>query len=318
VVLDDGDDAILDPVFARQQLRDATMLGGASVKAMAAAAYDAVEGAVDGWEGPFSLHALTGAEPDPGVGSRVELVGRELLALIAARRRRASRRYVPPENVPGPSETGRLLVQLLALDRERLAVSAAAPRPLPLGGVDVAPWPAGDAPVALDRGPPSRAYQKLQEAFAWMNAGPGRGDRCVDLGAAPGGWTAIALARGARVTAVDRAPVAPALARDPKLAMVIGNGFTFTPPAAVDWLLCDVIAEPQRSIALITRWLDESLARNLVVTVKFKGETEYGRLAALPALFGRHQLAFARVKQLAHNKNEVTVMVRAVGANKRP
>jgi len=78
----------------------------------------------------------------------------------------------------------------------------------------------------------------------------------------------------------------------------------------VDWLLCDVIAEPQRSIALVSRWLEEGLARNLVVTVKFKGETEFGQLAGLPALFARLQPTFARIKQLAHNKNEVTVMVR--------
>jgi len=39
-------------------------------------------------------------------------------------------------------------------------------------------------------------------------------------------------------------------------------------------------------------------------------ETEYGQLAALPELFARLQPTFARIKQLAHNKNEVTVMVR--------
>jgi 23S rRNA (cytidine2498-2'-O)-methyltransferase len=317
VVADEGDDdAVLDPVFARQQLPGVKELPGGSVKALAEAAYAVVEGAVDAWPGPFSLHALTGAQAEPGVGSRVELVGRELLALLADRRRRASRRYVAPETAPGPSETTRLLVQLLALDRDRLFVSVAAPRPLPLGGVDIAPWPAGDVPIALDSGPPSRAYQKLEEAFAWLAAAPAAGDRCVDLGAAPGGWTATALRRGARVTAVDRAALAPPLGRDRRVNMVIGNAFTFTPPAPVDWLLCDVIAEPQRSIGLITRWLDEALARNLVVTVKFKGETEYGRLAALPALFARHPPAFARIKQLAHNKNEVTVMVRGIGANK--
>ncbi len=311
VVADDGDDdALLDPVFARQQLPAAAAVEGASVSALAEAAYTAIEAAIDGWSGPFSLHALTGAEPEPGLGSRVALIGRALLALIAARRRRAFRRYVAPEAAPGPSETARLLVQLLGLARDRLLVSAAAPRALPTGGVDLAPWPGGDAPIALDRAPPSRAYQKLEEAFAWMASAPTARDRCVDLGAAPGGWTATALARGAQVTAVDRAPIAPALLRDRRVTMVVGNAFAFTPPAPVDWLLCDVIAEPQRNLAIIERWLDERLARNLVVTVKFKGETDYGRLAALPALFARLEPAFARVKQLAHNKNEVTVMVR--------
>ena len=47
-----------------------------------------------------------------------------------------------------------------------------------------------------------------------------------------------------------------------------------------------------------------------MVTVKFKGRAGYGLLADLPALFARVGPAFARVKQLRHNKNEVTVMVR--------
>jgi 23S rRNA (cytidine2498-2'-O)-methyltransferase len=314
VVQDDGDDdALLDPVFARQQLRGCVAVRGSSVRALAEAAYPVVEGPIDAWPGPFSLHALTGADPPPGIGSRVDLIGRELLGLLAERRRRASRRYVAPEMAPGPSKTDRLLVQLLAVERDRVFVSASAPRPLPAGGTDLAPWPGGDAPVADDRGPPSRAYQKLLEAFAWMEAAPTAGERCVDLGASPGGWTAVALGRKARVTAVDRAPLAEPLRRDPRLTMELGNAFTYTPPAPVDWLLCDVIAEPQRSIALISRWLEEGLARNLVVTVKFKGETEYGRLSALPELFARVVPAFARVKQLAHNKNEVTAMVRRSG-----
>jgi len=112
------------------------------------------------------------------------------------------------------------------------------------------------------------------------------------------------------VLAVDRAPVAPELIRDPRVTMIIGNAFTYTPPAPVDWLLCDVVCEPPRSLALVETWLTRGLCRNLVVTVKFKGRAGYGVLDALPPLFARLGPAFARVKQLVHNKNEVTVMVR--------
>jgi 23S rRNA (cytidine2498-2'-O)-methyltransferase len=163
--------------------------------------------------------------------------------------------------------------------------------------------------VAIDRSPPSRAYQKLEEAFAWMGAAPRAGETCVDLGASPGGWTATVAKHGARVVAVDRAPLAPALARHPLVTTVIGNAFTYVPGAPVDWLVCDVVCEPPRSLALCEAWLSGSLCRNLVVTVKFKGRAGYGVLADLAALFDRLRPAFARVKQLAHNKNEVTVMV---------
>jgi 23S rRNA C2498 (ribose-2'-O)-methylase RlmM len=71
-----------------------------------------------------------------------------------------------------------------------------------------------------------------------------------------------------------------------------------------------VICEPARSIGLIGTWLSRGLARNLVVTVKFKGQAGYGVLAELPPMLAEAAPAFARIKQLAHNKNEVTVMIR--------
>jgi FtsJ-like methyltransferase len=299
-----------DPVFARQSLPHATAIEGASVRALAEGIFAAVDGAIDAWPGPIALHALAHAEPPPGLGSRAALVARELLAILGDRRRRALRRLRPAGDPGTAFDEQVLLLQLLALARDRFLVSAAAPRRLPTGGWDLARWPGGDAPVTPDREPPSRAYQKLEEALAWMEVAPRAGELCVDLGAAPGGWTATALKRGARVIAIDRAPVAPALARHPRLTMIVGNAFTYAPPAPVDWLLCDVVCEPQRSLALISGWLAGKLCRNLVVTVKFKGRDGYGVLEALPPLFARLRPAFARVKQLAHNKNEVTVMVR--------
>jgi 23S rRNA (cytidine2498-2'-O)-methyltransferase len=310
VVTANGGDPDRDPVFARQVLPEATAVSAPSVRALAEACFAAVEGAVDRGPGPFSLHAFAAADPPPGLASRAALVGRETLALFAARRRRAWRRYLPPDRPPSAADTGRSLVQLLALDRARWLVSAAAPRRLPNGAVDLAPWPGGAAPVTVDRAPPSRAYQKLEEAFAWMATAPRSGERVVDLGAAPGGWTATALKRGARVVAVDRAPLAGPLARHERVAMVIGNAFTYLPAAPVDWMVSDVVAEPHRSLDLAATWLERGLCRNLVVTVKFKGQAGYGILADLPARLARFAPAFARTKQLAHNKNEVTVMVR--------
>jgi FtsJ-like methyltransferase len=300
----------LDPIFARQALPEARLVEGASVRALAETIFAAVETAVDRSTGPFMVHALAHAEPPPGLASRATLIGRELLALLATRRRRAFRRQRAIDDAADAFDERWLLVQLVALGRDRFVVSVAAPRPLPAGGLDLARWPGGDAPVAIDRAPPSRAYQKLEEAFAWMGTAPRTGQTCIDLGAAPGGWTATLVKRGARVVAVDRAPLAPALARHPNVASVIGNAFSYLPAAPVDWLVCDVVCEPPRSLALCEAWLGGGLCQNLVVTVKFKGRTGYGVLADLPALFARVRPAFARVKQLAHNKNEVTVMVR--------
>jgi hypothetical protein len=331
--------ATIDPVFARQTLPAARELTGASVGALAEAAYAAVEGAIDRWPGPFTLHALapprppdddapelpaarlthtrarrkaapaprTAAPAEAVLERRAALVAEALLAKLDERRKRARRRYV---EAPGAFDETLLLVQLLALGRERFAISAAAPRALPRGGTDLAPWPGGAPPVADDRAPPSRAYKKLEEAFAWMGAAPRAGETCVDLGAAPGSWTMVAARRGARVVALDRAPLAPAVARLPGVSTVVGNAFTWAPPARVDWMLSDVVCEPERAIALIGAWLAGDRCAALVVTVKFKGKLNYGALRALEPIFARERLAFARVKQLAHNKNEVTVLAR--------
>ncbi|MES1157823.1 MAG: SAM-dependent methyltransferase [Haliangium ochraceum] len=315
VVTTDGDAPDLDPVFARQSLPGARTADGSSVRALTEAVYATVEGEIDAWAGPFLIHAVAHADPPPGLASRAAGVARELRALLAARRKRASRRERQPADVAtvigAAAFDGRwMLVQLLALSRDRLLVSAAAPRPLPCGGFDLAPWPGGNAPVSIDRAPPSRAYQKLEEAFLWIGAEPRTGDSCVDLGAAPGGWTATLRKRRAEVVAVDRAPLAPPLARNPGVATVIGNAFTFTPPRPVDWMVSDVVCEPPRSLALAERWVASGLCRNLIVTVKFKGKAGYGVLGGVGQRLFDAGARFARVKQLAHNKNEVTVFAR--------
>jgi 23S rRNA (cytidine2498-2'-O)-methyltransferase len=314
--------APLDPVFARQQLPDARPVGAPSVSALAEAAYAALQGAVDGGRGPFTLHAYSvpaasggdddeveaAIKADAQLGSRIALVGRETLALMQKRRKRAFARYRAPDDLAAAMNADATLLQLCALDRTSLLASAASPQPLPHGGWSLAPWPGGAAPIAIDRAPPSRAYQKLEEAFLWMSAAPGPGDLCVDLGAAPGGWTMTALRRGARVIAVDRAPLESPAAPHPRLAMTIGNAFTYTPPSAVNWLLCDVICEPQRSIDLALKWLQNRWCRALVCTIKFKGRDGYGVLSPLPAQLAAAGARFQRVKQLRHNKNEVTLM----------
>jgi 23S rRNA (cytidine2498-2'-O)-methyltransferase len=130
----------------------------------------------------------------------------------------------------------------------------------------------------------------------------------VDLGGAPGGWAFTALGLGAKVTAVDRSPlVAPALGH-PHLEMILGNAFNYRPPAPVDWLLCDVICEPTRTLALVETWMREGLCRRVVATLKFKGEGDYGLLREVRTRLGRLRWPFIRLKHLHHHSNEVAIL----------
>ena len=308
----------LDPVFARQQLPAAVAIAVPSVARAADAAYAAVEAAVDAAKGPFTIHAFAPTGADAGLGSRATLIATELLGRLRERRRRAARAYLAPELAAAQFAETSLLIQVLATRRDQIWVSAARPRALTGGGWTVSPWPGGVFPVADDRRPPSRAYRKLEEALAWMGDGPKAGQVCVDLGAAPGGWTHVALGRGARVIAVDRAPLEPPVRGHRALTKVEGNAFTYEPPPArrpVDWLLCDVICEPGRTVELLRRWLGTPAApwcRRLVVTVKFKGQSDYATvLGDVRATLRAAACPRWRIKHLHHNKNEVTVLAAA-------
>ena len=181
------------------------------------------------------------------------------------------------------------------------------------------PFPNGEARFVEDRaGPPSRAYLKLWEALALLRRWPEPGQTCLDLGAAPGGWT-WALARlGARVTAIDKAPLDPAIAAMDGVSEVIDSAFALDPAAwraahgVVDWLVCDVIAYPARSLRMMRGWIEAGAARNIVCTLKFQGETDHATaeaFAALPApLASGPSGAGGQVRHLFHNKHELTFL----------
>ena len=91
--------------------------------------------------------------------------------------------------------------------------------------------------------------------------------------------------------------------------MVQGNAFTYQPPHPVDWLLCDVICEPARTVELVDRWITHGWCRAVVATVKFKGSDSYGLLAPAVERLARHGWRHLRVKHLFRHHNEVALML---------
>lgn len=165
------------------------------------------------------------------------------------------------------------------------------------------PVPDGEWRFVEDReAPPSRAYLKLWEALTRLGVRPGPGERCIDLGASPGGWTWVIAGTGASVIAVDKAPLAPSVAAMPAVEWLGASAFSLDPAAhgPVDWLFSDVICYPARLLALVRRWLDAGAARNVVCTIKFQGETDHATAAAFAAIPG------SRLMHLTQNKHELT------------
>ncbi|MDR1100112.1 MAG: hypothetical protein LBL28_06480 [Treponema sp.] len=166
------------------------------------------------------------------------------------------------------------------------------------------PFPGGRIKFAEDReGPPSRAYLKLQEALVLREKWPGPGERCLDAGASPGGWTWVLARLGATVTAVDRAPLEPKILAMRGVNFLKHDAFTLRPEdlGPQDWVFSDVICYPPRLYEWVNKWLASGLCENFICTIKMQGpdpDLETTRLfAAIPG---------STVVHLWHNKHELT------------
>jgi 23S rRNA (cytidine2498-2'-O)-methyltransferase len=165
------------------------------------------------------------------------------------------------------------------------------------------PFAEGAASFVEDKeNPPNRAYLKLWEALTRLRRYPKAGDICLDLGASPGGWTWVLAGLGAKVIAIDKAPLDAKIAALPNVTCRQESAFGLDPKGLgqVDWLCSDVICYPDRLLELIERWQNEGDVKNFVITVKLQGETDFSAIGKFKALDN------SRLVHLCHNKHELT------------
>ena len=81
----------------------------------------------------------------------------------------------------------------------------------------------------------------------------------------------------------------------------------------VDWLLCDVICTPDKTIELCDQWMAADLCRSVVATLKFKGSADYPAIAAARTRLGRHGWPFLRIKHLRNHHNEAVILATRAG-----
>ena len=151
-------------------------------------------------------------------------------------------------------------------------------------------------------GPPSRAYLKLWEALTLMGTIPSPGQKCLEIGSSPGGWTWVLATLGTDVISVDKAPLAPEIAAMPGVHHKIGNAFAMTPAVvgAVDWIFSDVACYPEKLLEWVTLWLQSGLCKNFICTLKFQGDNNYGVVREFMKIPG------SRILHLHNNKHELT------------
>ncbi|MDR0877690.1 MAG: hypothetical protein LBN21_06530 [Treponema sp.] len=165
------------------------------------------------------------------------------------------------------------------------------------------PFPAGVIEFEEDKeGPPSRAYLKLWEALVRCRKWPLPGEKCLDAGASPGGWTWALAKLGASVTAVDRAALEGKTAAMPGVRFIKHDAFTLMPKDSgpVDWVFSDVICYPPRLYEWIQKWLASGLCKNFICTIKMQGAPDFETTRLFAEISG------STVVHLHHNKHELT------------
>ena len=304
----------LDVSYALQMFPAVSLVQRDSLNQLARAVVDHIAGPIDGVAEPWSLHVLVPGRlrgnPKPPMARRADLLERAVLDRLSKIRRRAMHHYKPECLTPSR------LVQVLLWRADAAWVSFSAPRQTEVGGSWPSGWPAGLAPVADDPVAPASSYRKLEEAMACMGRWPVKGERAVDVGACPGGWTRVLLRYGATVDAVDRQPLAPHLMRDRKVHFHRADAFTWAPDGPVDWWVSDVVAYPDRIIDMAHRVSTVIRPELVVLQMKFRGEPEHG--AVTTALTRLRDAGYgARARHFFNDKNEVTLMARWADGDSR-
>jgi 23S rRNA (cytidine2498-2'-O)-methyltransferase len=211
------------------------------------------------------------------------------------------------------SEAGPLRLHIFFTNQRRALIGSSDPR-------NSAATHMGILRLKMPHDAPSRSYLKLAEAFEvfltqeeqaqWLK----QGMTAVDLGAAPGGWTWQLVQRGLKVIAVDNGPLKGAAVDHPAIRHLRQDGFRYRPKQPVDWVVCDMVEQPQRVAALMAEWIATGLSARAIFNLKLPMKKRVAALhaaqeivrSALEAKGLKYRMA---AKQLYHDREEVTVFL---------
>ncbi len=165
------------------------------------------------------------------------------------------------------------------------------------------PLPFGEIHFHEDKfNPPSRAYLKLWELFTLYQIKPRSGDKVMDVGSCPGGWTWVLQTIGCHVISVDKAPLDARIAALANIEFKQESAFGLRPQhiGKLDWFFSDIICYPDKLYELVTRFRDFGLVDNFACTIKFQAPTDFETMFKFKAIAG------SKIFHLSANKHEVT------------
>ncbi|MGZ3408234.1 MAG: 23S rRNA (cytidine(2498)-2'-O)-methyltransferase RlmM, partial [Polyangia bacterium] len=113
--------------------------------------------------------------------------------------------------------------------------------------------------------------------------------------------------RRAHVLAVDPAFMARSLQGKRGLTHIRGDAFKFEPREPVDWLFSDMAWRPLESAALLAKWARRRWARLLIANIKLPMKKKAEMLVRVREILTDGGWTNLRVRQLYHDREEVTI-----------
>jgi 23S rRNA (cytidine2498-2'-O)-methyltransferase len=169
----------------------------------------------------------------------------------------------------------------------------------------------------------SRAYLKMEEALRWSELPIRAGDRCAEIGAAPGGSSQALLDRGLLVTGIDPAEMDPAILARPHFTHVRKRGHEVRRRefSKTRWLMADMNVAPRYTLDVVEGIVTHRGVniRGMILTLKllqWRLAEEIPRYLERIRSWGYDEV---RARQLQYNRQEICVAaLRATPPRKPP
>jgi len=172
-------------------------------------------------------------------------------------------------------------------------------------------WPGGFCAIELPPGAVSRAWLKMCEAVLWSGFRLKAGQRCLEIGAAPGGASQYLLSCGLDVIGVDPAEMDPAVIGNPNFRHIRKRAKEVPRKefVGVDWLTSDVNLPPNYTLDAVKAIVQHSGVRliGMLLTLKL---VDWSLADEVPKYLERIRswgFREVRARQLHHNRQEICV-----------
>ncbi len=174
-------------------------------------------------------------------------------------------------------------------------------------------WPGGVPTIPLPQRLISRAYFKIVEALEWSLLPVAAGDRCVEIGSAPGGACLALLERGLVVTGIDPAEMDAEVLAHPNFTHVRARVKDVKRSVFRDcrWLVMDANVAPNYTLDTLDGLLEQAGVHpeGLVLTLKLTDPALAETLPSIAERIRRHGYRSVRMRQLAFNRQELCAVV---------